>query len=130
MNEVDEFMLEHFGTKGMKWGVRRKERKAVKSRRREIVTSERKKADLKTRKETADLRAKAMGLAKKYDFDQDDGGGGTTRDSKKAGAQYMKLWDKVYEIEMKNRNEAGQNVTKRMLKEFGEQKLKDLRVHV
>ena len=42
---------------------------------------------------------KANALQKKYNFDADDGGGGTTAADKKAGKKYMKIWDEVSYID-------------------------------
>lgn len=130
LEEETLYFLEHHGVKGMRWGVitKHKERKVVKARRKEIHREENKKADQKTKKETAGLRAQAQALLDKYNFDGDDGGGGRTQADRKAGREYIKIWDKIYQIENRNQIEAGQIASKKLLDEFGEKKLKDLRV--
>lgn len=123
-----EELLEHSGIKGMRWGVRN-ERKAIKSRRKEILKEEKQKAYAKADKESAPLWKEAKAILKKYNLDGDDGGGGDgSPASIRAGKTYMKLGEKIANIEEKHLNEVPKNVSKRLLKEFGEQKLKDLRI--
>ena len=48
------------------------------------------------------LEEESQKLAEKYDFDQDDGGGGSTIEDETAGKRYMELQDKVMEIRQKH----------------------------
>lgn len=125
--EVDVY-LEHYGVLGMKWGVR-KERKVAKNRRKEIAKEERKKADARAEKEAAPLIKKANALASKYNLDADDGGGHDgSPAAKKAQKTYMDLGEKIFAIEEKQSNEAAKRISERLIKEFGEERLKELRV--
>ena len=116
METCDVEELYHHGIKGQRWGVRRyqnedgtltaegkkrygtvglkevsldtieKERRAY----REKLTN-----DSDDMKKAKSLEDKARALAKKYDFDPDDGGGGSTKESNDAGIKYMELWQEI-----------------------------------
>lgn len=105
--------LEHYGIKGMHWGIRRfqnadgsltpagkkryysrDELKGIRADK-SIKYKEFLEKDpdyLKARK----LEKQAYELSNKYDFDADDGGGGTTRADQAAGRKYMSLWDEAF----------------------------------
>lgn len=131
----------------MKWGVRNDKyslsekkalRKRIKSDRNRMMSEEsyqnRKRVLFsdyynnyeKNQKEAKKLRREAMNLAKKYDFDADDGGGGSTKASQKAGKKYMQLWDKVAELEEEpyySRASHAKYVEKELLKKYGQEKM-------
>lgn len=69
------------------------------------------------------LSAEANRLAKKYDFDQDDGGGGSSAASRKAGARYMQIWDEIGEIENKRDVEASKKASDAILKKYGQSRI-------
>ena len=119
-------VLEHFGTKGMKWGVRRQEKKAIKADFRKSLYSETKKELLKRKPAMDALENQAMDLAKHHTFDHDDGGGGPTAKDRAAGAKYMSLSDKHHQHELDAEDAARATVVNHMLSIHGKQKLTDL----
>ena len=96
---MDEYLIHH-GIKGQRWGVRRfqnadgsltaagkkrytrSELKDIRNERSKFY-KEAEKNDPR-RKEMSRLEKEAYDLASKYDFDQDDGGGGTTEADREA----------------------------------------------
>lgn len=145
---VNTDTLSHHGVKGMKWGVRRYQNTdgsltpAGKKRYGEIGPDQ--KVKLKeVRKERINLRNKytkesneyaeaqklksqAYALAKKYDFDGDDGGGGSTPASEKAGAKYMELWDKIDQLESQAYTQAHKRASNEIVKKYGEKRVNDI----
>jgi hypothetical protein len=108
--------LYHHGIKGQKWGMRRfqnpdgtlteagKKRYGIvglKEVSLDTIEKERREYREKLTNSADDMKKakmledKARALAKKYDFDPDDGGGGTTKESQDAGAKYMELWQEI-----------------------------------
>ena len=108
--------LAHHGIKGQKWGVRRYQNEdgtlTEEGKRRygtvglkevslETIEKERQAYREKITNATADMKKakkledQAYELAKKYDFDPDDGGGGSTKESQDAGIKYMELWEEI-----------------------------------
>lgn len=118
--------IEHHGVKGMKWGVRkdpessgmtgrqkRLKRKEIKAYRNKLLSDPKysyenmkkrvkltaEKNQLKNKTKIEKLTREAQDLARRYDFDQDDGGGGSTRASQKAGKQYINIWNRIEYLE-------------------------------
>lgn len=114
---MEQNELYHYGVKGMKWGVRRAQNKAIKQDRRKIQQSEydrfAKKYDIAGKKKAA------YALAEKYDFDQDDGGGGSTAASRKAGKKYMKMWDDIERLDGKAFDDAKESTRKILNSKYG-----------
>lgn len=81
--------LKHYGKKGMKWGQRRALRKTVDGEQRSLI-SKKEQSLLKTHSSTIQKHmSEASRLAKKYNLDEDDGGGGSTKKARDAGYRYM-----------------------------------------
>jgi len=87
-------VITHSGVKGMRWGQRKKIRRTVDHEQRSSIKKrelEYVKKDPKVNKHLSEARR----LAGKYDFDQDDGGGGRTKKSQDAGRRYMEHLEKA-----------------------------------
>lgn len=148
MNLISDDYLMHYGVKGMKWGVRhdrnpdgsltrygkKQKRKEISAyRKSQINQYESRKAKVKANapdnsEQIKKLYKQVSDLATKYDFDQDDGGGGSTPASRKAGAQYMKLWDRIEYLEDQQsgrytRSDHQRYVNNQLLKKYGEKTL-------
>lgn len=82
------------------------EQKQIKNEYKENVRSEEKKLSAKYEAKEKELREEIDRLAKKYDFDLDDGGGGKTKEDEKAGAKYIQLWEEIDDLDRQRRNEA------------------------
>ena len=82
------------------------EQKQIKNEHKENVRNEEKKLSAKYEAKEKELREEIDRLAKKYNFDLDDGGGGKTKEDEKAGARYMELWEKIDDLDRQRRNEA------------------------
>lgn len=133
MNDYTE-TLYHHGVKGQKWGVRRyqnpdgtytaegRERYGIGSKNPTSKQINRLQLDLKETythehplyQKMESYANKANALAEKYDFDGDDGGGGTTKAAQKAGEKYMEYWNKYEELS----EEISQDITKKVNKEL------------
>jgi len=131
MTQAEDF-LAHYGVRGMHWGVRKQrhqERKAIKARRRQIRREEYKKAYADMHKEQAPLIKRMDALAMKYHLDGDDGGGGDNTPEGHAAAKiYLDLGQKFADIEEKHSAAADARTKERLTKEFGAQKLQDLKI--
>lgn len=136
--------LRHFGIKGQRWGVRRfenydgtltpegRERYGLDGNKRPTdkqITSY--KADRvkyyksidKRVKRYDELVRKANALAEKYDFDGDDGGGGSTPASQRAGKKYMKYWDEAEELMEKASRDIEERVNKEVIDVYGKERI-------
>lgn len=85
--------INHSGVRGMRWGQRKSLRQKVDKEQRSSIKkreSDYVKNDPKVNKHLGEARR----LANKYDFDQDDGGGGSTKKSQDAGRRYMEHLEK------------------------------------
>ena len=102
----------HHGVKGQRWGIRRYQNEdgslteegkkrygtvGLKEVSLERIQNDRKSymdklsSTAKDLKKADELEKKAYKLAEKYDFDKDDGGGGSTKESQDAGKKYYEL---------------------------------------
>lgn len=150
---MSNLYLQHHGIKGMKWGVRRYQnpdgsltaagkrrmRKNISSYRKSLVSEEayqkRKKeiesiaTPIDNSKKIKELTKQANDLAKRYNFDQDDGGGGKTKADQNAGRKYMQIWEKIYDLELEQegprytRNSHAKYVNKQLINKYGEKTL-------
>lgn len=69
MNEVEEYYLQHFGVKGMKWGVRKNRKSASKKSSKGKTSSNKKRKPLtKERVAAIALGAAAIGIAGTYAY--------------------------------------------------------------
>lgn len=152
MNLISEDYLMHHGVKGMKWGVRHDKnpdgsltRYGKKQKRKEIAAYRKKQMSLskyEARKKTViankpdnsekikKLEKHAWDLVNKYEFDGDDGGGGRTAADRKAGAEYMRTWDKIEYLKRQQeprytRYDHARYVNKQLLKKYGEKTLNE-----
>jgi hypothetical protein len=138
----------HYGVKGMKWGVRRYQNSdgsltpAGKKRYGEIgpdrkvksrdIKNERHSLRKKYMEQTEEyskankLKSQAYALAEKYDFDGDDGGGGSTAASRKAGAKYMDLWNDIDALETEAYTKANKRATNEIIKKYGEKRVNSI----
>lgn len=82
------------------------EQKQIKKEHKENVHIEEKRLSAKYEAREKEIREEIDRLAKKYDFDLDDGGGGKTKEDEKAGARYMLLWEEIDDLDRQRRNEA------------------------
>ena len=139
----------HYGIKGQRWGVRRFENydgtltpegmeryygkvgkdadvsyKEIKEYRSNTI-NRLKKTDKRLNK-IKKLQDKAYALAKKYDFDHDDGGGGSTKESQKAGEKYMEYWDHIEYLEQEIAKDAVKKGRELTIENFGEKRVSDL----
>lgn len=132
--------LIHYGILGMKWGKRKSSTpkdygtvgKDVKIKSKDIKKEQRKlakryydKADKtelnKWVKEIDQLYKDRM--SKKYDFDLDDGGGGSNAASRKAGARYMKAYEELEKVDDRLHAEAGKKAKSEILKKYGQTRM-------
>ena len=147
--------LAHYGILGQKWGKRngppypldaedhsaseRKAgwRKSIKNAKygglsnKEYKIQSRKKRleyekNSKINEQIKDLRNRAYDLAEKYDFDGDDGGGGSTKADEKAGKEYMKIWDQIEYLEQKREDESIKNTEKYFIDKYGQETYSNL----
>lgn len=145
--EYDEiFELCHHGIKGQRWGIRRYQNEdgtlteegkkrygsvGLKEVSLNTIEKDREKYKQKLLDSTADIRKakkledQAIALAKKYDFDPDDGGGGSTKAAQEAGIKYMDLWEEAarlrapYEIGGSKYNEYHKLTNDYLTKKYG-----------
>lgn len=103
----------HYGVKGMKWGVIRRERDALK------------KSEYKRLYEEYGVdnkRKAAISYGEKHKLDLDDGGGG----SRKAGRKYLDMWDKIKKLDDKALQDAKSSASKILTSKYGKQTIDEL----
>lgn len=77
------------------------------------------------------MKKKANAIANKYGLDADDGGGGNTNKYsnatlRKAGNQYMKLWNQHSKLENFNEQQAKKYADQQIIKKYGNTALSDV----
>ena len=138
-----EEVLEHHGIKGQRWGVRRfqnkdgsytdagkkrygfegtgKSRKELNSERQSLY---REKYNELTR-DLDKLKSDAINYGLKNGLDLDDGGGGNGRD-KNAGQKYMKMWERIEDLETEVTIRANQYANEKFIERYGKQTVNKL----
>ena len=137
---IKEDELYHHGIKGQKWGVRRFQNPdgtLTAAGRKRITSSEfhaeQRKLTERYRKEDTrnqqikSKRTEADELAKKYNFDLDDGGGGRTKADQKAGQKYYRLWEEIDTLEDEVNFSAGKRAAEKMAEKYGEKTVKSIK---
>lgn len=136
--------LKHYGIQGQKWGVRRfenydgtltpegKERYGIGDGKRPTdkqITNYKgdrvkyyKSIDKRV-KRYDELVRKANALADKYDFDRDDGGGGSTPAASRAGKKYMKYWEEAEELIEQASKDIEAKVNKEVIDVYGKERI-------
>lgn len=123
--------LQHYGIKGMRWGVRkarRQERNEIKEDFKQRVRTEHTKELAKRSPKINALKTQTQELARSNNFDLDDGGGGRTKKDQAAGKRYMDKWYQIEKLEWDAEDAAVRNATKQLLEIHGAKKLKDLNI--
>ena len=138
-----EEVLEHHGIKGQRWGVRRfqnkdgsytdagkkrygfegtgKSRKELNSERQSLY---REKYNELTR-DLDKLKSDAINYGLKNGLDLDDSGGGNGRD-KNAGQKYMKMWERIEDLETEATIRANQYANEKFIERYGKQTVNKL----
>ena len=133
-----EEFLEHHGIKGQKWGVRRfqnedgsltsagakrygfegtgKTRKELNSERVKLYEDKYKELD----KDIEKHRQAAIKYGEKNGLDLDDGGGGNGKDPN-AGSRYMKMWEKIGDMEDRASEEASRWAEDAFITKYGKE---------
>ena len=132
MSDTDEF-LEHYGVMGMHWGQRKTTRSERKVIRKDYAALTRKlnvEEYERVRPRIEELEKQARSLSNRYDFDGDDGGGGSTKSAEKAGASYMKKWEQASDLEYKVAPDRARKRAQDMIvKKYGKEKYDDIFNH-
>ena len=140
--------LYHAGIKGQRWGVRRFQNKdgslTPEGKKRYGTAGPETKIKSKTFFEerrmlrekyiledpdharTEKYRKQIHELLSKYDFDGDDGGGGSTDADRKAGKKYMELWEKYERLSSEITARANKKVTNTLIEKYGEKRVRDI----
>ena len=136
--------LYHHGIKGQKWGVRRFQNedgsltsegqkrygesgkkissKEYYSEKRELTKNLEKKDP--RREKLRSYETEMESLMDRYDFDQDDGGGGTTKADQKAGRRYWELTEKHQELSDQIEAQAKADAGKILAQKYGANQVK------
>ena len=139
---MDEYLIHH-GIKGQRWGVRRFQnadgsltdagKKRYTNKELKEIKNERSKYRIEAeqndprRKEMSRIEKEAYDLASKYDFDQDDGGEGTTEADREAGKKYWKLWEDYEALNDAIETDAAKKATEKIIEKYGETAIKQLK---
>ena len=135
-----EYILYHHGVKGQKWGRRRyqnkdgtltpagKQRVKVSNKQLREEQKQLRQQYYETESKSSSAKLKSLydevdKLARTYDFDQDDGGGGTSAASRKAGRRYMEIWDEISEIENSIDYRARQKTGQALVEKYGKERV-------
>lgn len=134
---MNEEYLSHHGIKGQKWGVRRfqnsdgtltaagkkhysrKELKKIRNEKGHLI--EKFEKNDPRQKRLKEIEKETTRLANNYDFDQDDGGGGTTRADQAAGRKYMQLYDEYALLEDSISETAREKAAKAIVDKYGQE---------
>ncbi len=122
-NHPNELM--HYGKKGMKWGQRRAIRKQVDKEQKKLI-SKRESELVSGSAAIQKHRSEAARLAKKYNLDEDDGGGGSTKKARDAGYRYVKHLEASEAMQESYHSKAVKEANSALHKKYGDDVLKQI----